>query len=212
MAAPDHPKLYHICHVDRLPSIVTSGGLLSDAAVQQHTLAGTMIGMSNIKQRRLTELQLASHPGLFVGQCVPFYFCPRSVMLYLIHRQNAELAYRGGQRPIVHLEADLHATVAWAQQHRRRWAFTASNAGSRYFDDWADLAQLSNVDWNAVQARHWIGCKEGKQAEFLLEHSFPWGLVERIGVLSAPVHAQAAHALPVAGHRPPVEIRPDWYY
>lgn len=212
MAAPDHPKLYHICHVDRLPSIVTSGGLLSDAAVQQHTLAGTMIGMSNIKQRRLTELQLASHPGLFVGQCVPFYFCPRSVMLYLIHRQNAELAYRGGQRPIVHLEADLHATVAWAQQHRRRWAFTASNAGSRYFDDWADLAQLSNVDWNAVQARNWIGCKEGKQAEFLLEHSFPWGLVERIGVLSAPVHAQAAHALPVAGHRPPVEIRPDWYY
>jgi hypothetical protein len=212
MAAPDHPKLYHICHVDRLPSIVTSGGLLSDAAVQQHTLAGTMIGMSNIKQRRLTELQLASHPGLFVGQCVPFYFCPRSVMLYLIHRQNAGLAYRGGQGPIVHLEADLQATVAWAQQHRRRWAFTASNAGSRYFDDWADLAQLSNVDWNAVQARHWIGCKEGKQAEFLLEHSFPWGLVERIGVLSAPVHAQAAHALPVAGHRPPVEIRPDWYY
>ena len=160
MAAPDHPKLYHICHVDRLPSIVASGGLLSDAAVQQQTLAGTMIGMSNIKQRRLTELQLASHPGLFVGQCVPFYFCPRSVMLYLIHRQNAELAYRGGQGPIVHLEADLHATVAWAQQHRRRWAFTASNAGSRYFDDWADLAQLSNVDWNAVQARHWIGCKE----------------------------------------------------
>ena len=212
MAAPDHPKLYHICHVDRLPSIVTSGGLLSDAAVQQHTLAGTMIGMSNIKQRRLTELQLASHPGLFVGQCVPFYFCPRSVMLYLIHRQNAGLAYRGGQGPIVHLEADLQATVAWAQQHRRRWAFTASNAGSRYFDDWADLAQLSNVDWNAVQARNWIGCKEGKQAEFLLEHSFPWGLVERIGVLSAPVHAQAAHALPVAGHRPPVEIRPDWYY
>lgn len=212
MAAPDHPKLYHICHVDRLPSIVASGGLLSDAAVQQQTLAGTMIGMSNIKQRRLTELQLASHPGLFVGQCVPFYFCPRSVMLYLIHRQNAELAYRGGQGPIVHLEADLHATVAWAQQHRRRWAFTASNAGSRYFDDWADLAQLNCVDWNAVQARKWSDCKEGKQAEFLLERSFPWGLVERIGVLSAPVHAQAAHALPVAGHRPPVEIRPDWYY
>jgi hypothetical protein len=212
MAAPDHPKLYHICHVDRLPSIVTSGGLLSDAAVQQHTLAGTMIGMSNIKQRRLTELQLASHPGLFVGQCVPFYFCPRSVMLYLIHRQNAELAYRGGQGPIVHLEADLHATVAWAQQHQRRWAFTASNAGSRYFDDWANLAQLNSVDWNAVQARNWSGCKEGKQAEFLLEHGFPWVLVERIGVASRLVYAQAANALPAAGHRPPVEIRPDWYY
>lgn len=212
MAAPDQPKLYHICHVDRLPSIVASGGLLSDAAAEQHNLAGTMIGMSNIKQRRLTELQLASHPGLFVGQCVPFYFCPRSVMLYLIHRQNAELVYRGGQGHIIHLEADLQATVAWATQQGRRWAFTNANAGSRYFDDWADLAQLQRVDWAAVQARSWTGCKEGKQAEFLLEQSFPWGLVERIGVSSRPVHAQAAHALPAAGHRPPVEIRPDWYY
>ena len=102
MLAPDRPKLYHICHVDRLPSIVASGGLLSDAAVGQHKLAGTMIGMSNIKQRRLTELQLASHPGLFVGQCVPFYFCPRSVMLYLIHRQNAELANPESRRPRPH--------------------------------------------------------------------------------------------------------------
>ncbi len=212
MPAPDQPKLYHICHVDRLPSIVASGGLLSDAAVGQHNLAGTMIGMSNIKQRRLTDLQLASHPGLFVGQCVPFYFCPRSVMLYLIHRQNAELAYGGGQGHIIHLEADLQATVAWAAQQGRRWAFTNANAGSRYFDDWADLAQLHRVDWHAVQARDWKLCKEGKQAEFLLEQSFPWGLVERIGVSSRPVHAQAAHALPAAGHRPPVEIRPDWYY
>lgn len=212
MATPDHPKIYHICHVDRLPSVVASGGLLSDSAVLQHNLGGTMIGMSNIKERRLTELQLASHPGLFVGQCVPFYFCPRSVMLYLIHRQNAELAYRGGQGPIVHLEADLHATVAWAQQNQKRWAFTGSNAGSRYFDDWADLAQLARVEWDAVQARNWSGCKEGKQAEFLLEHGFPWGLVERIGVMSRPVYTQAANALPTAGHRPPVEIRPEWYY
>ena len=212
MIAQNHPKLYHICHVDRLPSIVASGGLLSDAAVQQHALAGTVIGMGHIKQRRLTKLQLASHPGLFVGQCVPFYYCPRSVMLYLIARQNAELVYRGGQGHIIHLEADMHATVAWANAQGRKWAFTDVNAGSRYFDDWADLAQLGRVDWSAVQARNWSGCKERKQAEFLLENCFPWELVERIGVMSRTVYAQAANALPAAGHRPPVEIRPDWYY
>jgi hypothetical protein len=74
-----------------------------------------MIGMNNIKQRRLTELTLDSHPGLYVGQCAPFYFCPRSVMLYLIHKRNPELAYKGGQEPIVHLEADLRDAVAWAK-------------------------------------------------------------------------------------------------
>jgi hypothetical protein len=212
MAVPAQPKVFHICHVDRLASIVASGGLLSDAAVAKVAAAGTVIGLNHIKQRRLTELQLNSHPGLYVGQCVPFYFCPRSVMLYLIHRQGADLGYSGGQGPIIHLEADLRATVAWADAQRRRWAFTLSNAGSRYFEDCADLARLDEVDWEAVGARQWSACREAKQAEFLLEDSFPWDLVERIGVLSQPIAAQVAHTLPVGGHRPPVQVLPAWYY
>ncbi|MFY8085154.1 MAG: type II toxin-antitoxin system toxin DNA ADP-ribosyl transferase DarT [Rubrivivax sp.] len=209
---PVQPKIFHICHVDRLAPIVAAGGLLSDAAVVQAAAPGTVIGMNHIKQRRLQELRLNSHPGLYVGQCVPFYFCPRSVMLFLIHRQNADLAYKGGQGPIIHLEADLHATVAWANAQPRRWAFTLSNAGSCYFEDRADLARLGDVDWDAVAARNWSACREAKQAEFLLEHSFPWHLVERIGVLSQPIATQVAQSLPVGGHRPPVQILPAWYY
>ncbi len=212
MAVPSQPKIFHICHVDRLASIVASGGLLSDAAVAQIAESGTVIGMNHIKQRRLTQLQLSSQPGLFVGQCVPFYFCPRSVMLFLIHRQNADLAFKGGQGPIVHLEADLRATVAWAAAQARRWAFTLSNAGSFYFEDRASLTQLGEVDWAAVGARDWRSCREAKQAEFLLEHSFPWHLVERIGVLSQPVATQVVQAFPAGGHRPPVHILPHWYY
>ncbi len=46
---------------------------------------------------------------------MPFYFCPRSVMLYLIHQANyPELEYRGGQQSIVNLQADLKAAVDWA--------------------------------------------------------------------------------------------------
>lgn len=212
-AVPPQPKIYHIAHVDRLPSIVATGGLLSDAMVQAQALGGTMIGMNHIKQRRLTELQLASHPGLFVGACVPFYFCPRSVMLYLIHRRNAELAYQGGQASIIHLQADLGAVVAWANAQPARWAFTLSNAGSTYFEDRNDVARLGEINWTAVQANNWSGgLKEGKQAEFLLEQRFPWHLVERIGVHSAAVYGQVVNALPAHGHRPPVEVRPDWYY
>lgn len=211
MPVPNRPKIYHICHVDRLASIV-AGGLLSDAEVQHQAPPGTVIGMNKIKQRRLNELTLASHPGLYVGQCVPFYFCPRSVMLFLIHKRNPELTYTGGQGPIVHLEADLYDAVAWAHANDRRWAFTLSNAGSYYFEDRADLNQLGQIDWDAVATTQWPACKERKQAEFLVEHNFPWQLIERIGVCTAAVHAQVAHALPVGGHRPPVAILPGWYY
>ena len=213
MTVPAQPKLYHIAHVDRLPSIVADGCLWCDAEVARRRPVGTMIGMNTIKQRRLSELRLNSHPDLHVGGCVPFYFCPRSVMLYLIYQANhPELAYRGGPEPIIHFEADLHAVAAWAQANSRRWAFTLSNAGARYFEDRCNLAQLDEIDWDAVQARDWQQRKEGKQAEFLLQHSFPWTLVQRIGVQSPAVYRQVANALPAQGHRPAVEIRTDWYY
>ena len=121
MTVPTQPKLYHIAHVDRLPSIVADQCLWSDREVVRRVPPGTTIGMNSIKQRRLNELHLSSHPALFVGDCVPFYFCPRSVMLYLIYQGNhPELGYRGGQAPIVHFEADLHAVVAWADAQARR--------------------------------------------------------------------------------------------
>lgn len=213
MTVPARPKLYHIAHVDRLPSIVADQCLWCDREVVRRAPPGTTIGMNSIKQRRLNELRLTSHPGLYVGDCVPFYFCPRSVMLYLIyHGNHPEFGYRGGQGPIVHFEADLHAVVAWADAQARRWAFTLSNAGARYFEDRSNLGQLGEIDWNAVRATDWRQCKDGKQAEFLLELSFPWHLVKRIGVQSRATYTAAVNALPAQGHRPPVEIRPDWYY
>ena len=209
---PPQPKIYHIAHVDRLPSIVADGFLWWHAEVIRRGPAGTTIGMSSIKQRRLT-LPLGSYADLHVGDCVPFYFCPRSVMLYLIYQGNhQELAYRGGQGPILHFEADLHAVVAWANAQPARWAFTLSNAGSYFFEDRSDLAHLGEINWTAVQARDWRAHKEGKQAEFLLEHRFPWHLIERIGVHSAAVYGQVVNALPAHGHRPTVEVRADWYY
>ncbi|MFO1495549.1 MAG: DUF4433 domain-containing protein [Lysobacterales bacterium] len=212
-AVPPAPKLYHIAHIDRLPSIVADGQLWCDAELVRRAPVGTTIGMNSIKARRLNELRLSSHPTLHVGDCVPFYFCPRSVMLYLIHQRNhPEMTYRGGQGPILHLEADLKSVVAWADAQAARWAFTLSNAGSYFFEDRNDLARLDEINWTAVQARDWRAYKDGKQAEFLIERRLPWHLIERIGVRSAAVYGQVINALPANGHRPKVEVLPDWYY
>ena len=101
MSLPTRPKIYHILHVDRLASVLDDGVLWSDALVRERRVGGTTIGMGNIKRRRLEQNSLASHPGLRVGDCVPFYFCPRSIMLHLIWRANhPELTYRGGQDPL----------------------------------------------------------------------------------------------------------------
>lgn len=65
MTVPERPKIYHIVHVDRLPAILEEGFLLSDAEMAQRSASGTTIGMHTIKQRRLYELTLKSHPNLY---------------------------------------------------------------------------------------------------------------------------------------------------
>ena len=213
MKVPKEPKIYHITHYDRLPSIIANGALWCDAVMSKHTHLGTTIGMSAIKRRRLYELTFSNYPDLFVGQCVPFYFCPRSIMLYIIHcANNPELLYKGGQIPIVHLQIDLYAAINWANANQRRWAFTDSNAGSNTFQDFCDIEDLKHLDWDAIEATSWSECKYNKQAEFLVEGNFPWTLVEYIGMHSKQDYRPIDSALSIAAHRPPVYNRQDWYY
>ncbi|MBE0492609.1 MAG: DUF4433 domain-containing protein [Sulfurospirillum sp.] len=210
---PQYPKIYHIVHIDKLQSIINSGGLLSDSEVIARGLGGTTIGMNSIKQRRLTELTLQTHPNLYVGECVPFYFCPRSVMLYMMHKGNSpDITYQGGQENIIHLEADLHAVVNWANTNAKRWVFTSSNAGSRYFEDYNNLSDLRQLDWNVIMSNQWSHARDKKQAEFLCEKNFDWSLVEKIGVNSLQVYQQVQAILNSASHKPIVEIKQGWYY
>jgi hypothetical protein len=90
---PTNPKIYHILHFDKLSSVINDDYLLSDAIISANTLIGTTVGMNHIKERRLTELTLNTYPDLYVSQCVPFYFSPRSVMLFMMYSNNPELTY-----------------------------------------------------------------------------------------------------------------------
>jgi len=212
---PAEPKIYHITHVDNLPGIVADGCLWSDAARISRGVGCALVGMSKIKERRLTERSVPCHPGTMVGEYVPFYFCPRSIMLYLLYMGNhPELSYRRGQGPILHLEADLGHAVSWADANGVPWAFSDGNAGARYPAFYNRLEDLDALDWAAVSARDFRDpdIKEGKQAEFLLYESFPWELVDRVGVNDMSMAEQVTRLLAGAGHRPRVAVERSWYY
>ena len=194
---------------------MAAGGIWSDAKRIELGLACEIVGMSEIKRRRLEQLEVKCHPGTKVGQYVPFYFCPRSVMLYILHRGNhPELSYHGGQRPMLHLQADLRATVGWAAQNGHKWAFSDANAGAFYADFFNRLDELSEINWNAVAATDFreAAIKDGKQAEFLVFESFPWELVERIGVVDRIRENEVRKKLEGVAHQPIVAVEAGWYY
>jgi ssDNA thymidine ADP-ribosyltransferase, DarT len=212
---PENPKIYHITHVKNIAKIIHCGVLWSDAERIRRGFDCEVVGMSEIKRRRLEEIAVDCHPGTMVGHYVPFYFCPRSIMLYILHRGNhPDLTYHGGQRPIVHLRADLQEVLKWTKTMHKRWTFSKGNAGAYYADFSDDPAKLNNLDWEAIPKTDWRDpdVKEAKQAEFLVEKSFPWELIESVGVMDADIAGQVAGAVNMAGHQPKIRVKPAWYY
>jgi len=214
-AVPANPKIYHITHVDNLASIAASGELVSDAIRIAQSMTCAVVGMSEIKRRRLEEIEVSTCPGTKVGQYVPFYFCPRSIMLYILHMGNhPELTYQGGQRSIVHLEASFDATVEWADAQPIRWAFTDGNAGAYLAEFYGRRAELDQINWAAVASTDFRDprIKEGKQAEFLTFGTFPWTLVEKIGTIDSTIAARVGAAIAGKPHQPVVQVERNWYF
>ena len=186
-SVPPSPKIYHITHIDNLPNIAANTGLVSDATRIARNLSCSVVGMSTIKERRLKEIEVSCHPKTMVGQYVPFYFCLRSIMLYMLHMGNhPDISYKGGQQPIVHLQADFHKVINWANSNSVSWAFSNGNAGSRLTNFYNHPSKLNEIDWDSVSSSDFRDAKikEGKQAEFLMFDVFPWTLIEKIGIIN----------------------------
>jgi len=212
---PANQKIWHITHWENLPGILKSDALRSDARRLEMDLACSVVGISKIKERRLKEIEVTCHPGTMVGHYVPFYFCPRSVMLYILYRGNSpDLDYLGGQEPIVHLQADLKGVIEWATRTGTRWAFSDRNAGAYFASFSSEEDDLAGLDWRAIENQDFRNpsVKEGKQAEFLIFESFPWKLIESVGVYNQEFAQKVDEMLGSAQHRPSIIIQRDWYY
>ena len=211
---PEHPKIYHITHIDNLEGILKDKVLWSDAKRLELGLDCEIVGMPAIKQARLEEVHVKCYPETMVGEYVPFYFCPRSIMLYILHMGNhKDINYHKGQNQIVHLQADLRATIQWAEKNNVRWAFSDRNARERIANFYNDADKLNRVDWPAVAATEWRDTiiKGGKQAEFLVYESFPWQLVEKIGVHNNVIKNAIIEKIGAA-QSDLVTVEQSWYY
>lgn len=184
-----------------------TGGLLSDSALV--SVAHQVIGYPTIKQRRMTEYRIPCCGNRFVGEFVPFYFCPRSPMLYTVNRGNTGRP-AGCQTSIIHLVS----TVSVAVNQGRAFAISDGNAGAGYATFRNDLASLDDPDhlrWADITTNQWQGKMHFKQAEFLVADRFDWSGIVHIGCHNAATVTQVSSYLPPQG-RPTVGVQPGWYY
>lgn len=203
-------------HIRNLDSILKAGGLMCDRDIVQSSRRHTNIGYGHIKKRRMDTVIPCLDP-VTIGECVPFYFCVRSPMLYVIHKQPPELDYQGGQREIIYLAAKIPDVV----QNRLTWCFTDSNAAGGFASFYNELDDLSKLDWKAIEKDKWAdrdnpdspGLKERKQAEFLVHRFFPWTLITCIVVYDEEILERVKEILPDEDNkRIGLYVNKDWYY
>jgi hypothetical protein len=204
--------IYHITHIRNLPLILESGCLWCDAERLKQGLSCIGIAHDHIKQRRARRIVPIGCGGTLTDY-VPFYFAPRSPMLYAIHT-NSVIDYAEGQANIIHLVSSVEIVDA----SKLTFAFTNGHAEMAVSKFYNSTENLDKIDWSIIKSRVWKDTatdnnrKWRRQVEFLVYKAFPIKLIDEIGVYSKEIAGQVSKTLKLTTHQINVTLRRNWYY
>lgn len=224
MPAPQPTRLFHISAIANLAAICATGGLLSKNGGAAAGINYQNIAYSGAQGARAGRA-VPNPPGGSIHDYVPFYFAPRSPMLFTINRGNVPgCPWR--QADIVHFETTVQQIAALG----RPFVFYDRNATLQYSAPHTSLADLDTaVAWDlileaptldgfckyfhdVVSNPRYVDRRERRQAEFLVRTSVPLTHVTRLGVIDAARKAEAERILNGAGIALPVAVIPEWYF
>lgn len=224
MPAPKPTRLFHITAIANLPAILAAGALLSKNGGAAAGINYQNIAHAGAQGARAVRA-VPNPPGGLVHDYVPFYFAPRSPMLFAINGGRvAGCQWR--QEDIVHFET----TIENVAHLGRPYVFYDRNATLAFSVAYTDLAHLdAAVAWDLLtEAPQLDGfCKfwqsrpadtryadrmERRQAEFLVRDSAPLSCMTRLGVINDQRQAHVQTILAQAGVPLAVDIMPSWYF
>jgi ssDNA thymidine ADP-ribosyltransferase, DarT len=224
MSRPIPTRIFHITPIANLAKICASGEICSKNVLMARDEAHESIAHATIQSRRATK-PVTCAPGGVVHDYVPFYYAPRSPMLYAI--QNGKvLGCPWRQEDIVHIESSVENV---AVSGGKFVIYPISAALDYSVDCYDTIAGLDRIDWSlffegellagfakyfhsrAGHPRHERRI-ETRQAEFLIHGVFPLSLATRISVINAAKQMEVASTLAKHGVQLPVEVQPNWYF
>lgn len=202
--------LFHITHIENLPIIVQTGGLMCDSRKIELVSPPISIAYEDIKDKR-TKKQVLCGPGGCIADYVPFYFAPQSPMLYTISRGNVP---DRRQDDIVYLVS----AIEWVVERNLGYIFTDGHPIMAFTSFYDNLDDLANIDWNVMKAKIWHDTdadpdrKRRRQAEFLVHEFLPWELIQYICVMNENAGKAVEEIIDGLEHHPTIFVKRRWYY
>lgn len=203
--------LYHIPDFSNLESILQQGGLLANNVVKEKGIKYENIAHHNIQDRRSMKT-VPLPPNGDLHDYVPFYFAPKSPMLYAIYKgQVAE--YEKGQDQIIYLISRIDII----HNAGLDYVFTDGHAVMGFTDFFKNLKDLDKIDWEVMKSRYWFDTEEDpdrkrrRQAEFLVHKVVPIDILLGFAVKNDEMKQKVEAAIHKYNYDKPVAIR-HWYY
>lgn len=224
MPAPRPIRLFHITALANLPAICNAGGLHA-----KNVGAAAGINYQNIAhagaQGRRAQRTVPNPPGGVVHDFVPFYFAPRSPMLYAINGGKvAGCDLR--QQDIIYFETNVERVSVESPEfvfydRNASLVFSAAYTDIMMLDEvvaWDLLTESPQLDgfcqyWqNKTGDSRYADRMEKRQAEFLVKSSVPLTSITRIGVIDTAHQAQVQTILQQSNVYLTVDVMPAWYF
>ncbi|MET3501754.1 hypothetical protein ABIC45_003366 [Mucilaginibacter rubeus] len=202
---------YRITHRDNLSHILQYG-LLNKNHVNADPGFVAIGNPEIIDVRSTTPVYLKGY-GL-VGEYVPFYFTPRSIMLYnIVTGYYAPKVPKREKEEIIVIRCMIKRLIM-----QDRWFFTNGQANDEETTHFANINFLDRIDWSCIQQSNFSKSdgdydrQRRYQAEFLVYESVPVACIESICVYNEKVQAWAQKMINDSGKQIPLHIHKPYFF
>lgn len=169
---------YRITHIDNLSHILAHGILNKNHPKASESYL--QIGHPEIIDvRSTTPVKIANYGN--IGDYVPFYFTPKSIMLYnILTGYQAPLVPQRNAEDILVIRCKIQDLAA----HDALWFFTDGQANKAGTNHYNDLVHIDTLNWDVIYACNFqktagnIDNVRKYQAEFLVHKEVPVQLIE----------------------------------
>jgi ssDNA thymidine ADP-ribosyltransferase, DarT len=211
MINPKRKYCYRLTHINNLNLLLQNG-----LVYQYHPKASSDyidIGNAQIIDVRSTTPVKIDNYGM-IGDYVPFYFTPKSIMLYnIITGYRHPLVPKRNQDELLLIRC-LIADLAKLPQ----WFFTDGQGNNSLSHHYNDLARLDEIDWESIQNSHFSKTDNDTdrprryQAEFLVHEQVKVQAIESLQVYSQQAANQVIDVLKQNSINLAVEIQPKYFF
>lgn len=225
---PNSVFLFHFTAFQNLERIFSFGAIKSKNLLRSENIKSVNIACNNIQDKRAKTL--VGDQGRTLHDYVPFYFAPRSPMLYSIVHNNVPEAEETNQEHFVYLVSSVD------DLSNQEFVFTDYQAIVTYATFYNDLSDLDKICWDLIfETPHlprpnppfngyckfflnndmdvrYVKRKEARLAEFLVFSQVPIQKISMIIVKNQTMKEYVEKLLRKYNINIKVEIREDWYF